>query len=133
MFLHQLNNDQKDDVLDLCIHAANSNGNFDDKQKFMVTAYANEMKIDVRFEAIKGVDESIKNLKEISSKKDLKAITFELLSMLLSDKIFDDFEKELINKISKEFCLDMSTIDEMSKISLAMIENYEKISLIVNN
>ena len=101
MFLRPLNDEQKELFLDLALAAASANDVFEDEEKALLVAYADEMSIDVSKTSEMPVEEICRKLKAISNSKELNEISFEIVGMMMSDNEYDDEEKDFISKMAE--------------------------------
>lgn len=128
MFLRPLNNEQKSMFLSLATYAAKANGIVEESEKFLLNAYAEEMGIDITSSSSLTFDEILKELKKISTKKELNQIMFEIVGMMVSDAEFDDEEKTFLQKLSNEFEITKEKVDKM----LSYINKYTNIIKEIN-
>lgn len=131
MFLRPLNDEQKELFLDLALAAASANDVFEDEEKALLAAYADEMSIDVSKTSEMPVEEICRKLKAISNSKELNEISFEIVGMMMSDNEYDDEEKDFISKMAEIFEIPMSRIDEMSNCVNAYSELIKKINVLM--
>ena len=128
MFLRPLNNEQKELFLDLALAAASANAVFEDSEKTLLAAYADEMSVDVNKASHRPVEEICRKLKAISNSKELNQISFEIVGMMMSDNVHDDDEKAFILKVAEIFEIPMGRIDEMFKCVNTYSELIKKIN-----
>ena len=121
MYLNKLKSEQKELFLDLCIHAAMVNDTFSDEEKKTIEQYCAEMMIPERFEAKYSNEEVLEKLKAMSYKNEMRIIFIEITALVLSDNVFDEKEKEFIDKIAEMAEL---TEDDKKKIINLMKELY---------
>lgn len=123
MFLDVLNKEEKDLFMDLAIKAAEANGEVATEEIRMLHAFASEMKISPRTESAKELSEILKELKEKSSKKSIKVITFELIGIFFADSEFDDAESNFLNTVTTTLGIENDIVKEM----IAEINDYSAI------
>ena len=128
MFLRPLNNEQKELFLNLALAAASSNGVFENSEKALLVAYADEMSIDVNKASQMPMEEICRKLKSISNSKELNQITFEIVGMIMSDNEYDDDEKAFISKMTEIFGIPMERINEMFNCVSVYSELIKKIN-----
>ncbi|MGL4607372.1 MAG: hypothetical protein ACRCU3_07910 [Eubacteriaceae bacterium] len=132
MYLNQLNYEQKELFLDMCIQASLANNDFAEEQKALIELYCNEMQMsEVRYEAKKKFDEAILELIEISSKAEIKIIVLEILALILSDHKYDDYEQAFMDKVIVTTEISREEFGEMITLLGEMDEIYEKINRLV--
>ena len=107
--------EQKKLFLGLAKQAALANKVLVKSEEQLLAAYADEM--DIKLEDVNNLpfDALCKELKEISSHKELNQITFEIIAMLLSDNEFDTDEQVFLSKVISEFGISDETIEEMKR------------------
>ena len=98
MYLYSLSEKKKELVLDLFINTAKIDGVFADEERSTIDQYCVEMSIAKRYDTGNSFEETIENLVKISSAPDLKKILVELAALVLSDKKYEEREKELVDK-----------------------------------
>ena len=128
MFLNRLSNEQKEMFLDLCIHASKSNNNFDDDEKLIIEQYCDEMHIDVRFDEKLTLQEIAEKLPTISSKSDIRIVLLETASLLLSDNIYDESEKQFFESFAEKAGVSREELDGLIKTLGELTEVYSKIN-----
>lgn len=96
MLLNQLNNNEKNAFLSLCVHAAKANNVFADEEYAMLYEYCREMGVEM-FDVNSADDfELVTNVFKSSTIKNKKIVLFEILGLLYSDGLYDDLEKDFI-------------------------------------
>ncbi len=133
MFLNRLKEEQKGLFLELAIKAAESSCGVSEEEREMITAFAKEMNIPVKYECEKTFEQITDSLLKISSKKDLRIITFEIIGIMYSDSTYDESEREFVKDLAGKFSLD----DRLTQKMDVLIEKYSKLyaeiyELIVN-
>lgn len=117
MYLNQLTLEQKQLFLDLCIHASRTDSQFDEKERSVIEAYCGEMQIPLKcFTAERTMDDVIEKISEISSPEIKRIISLELTALVLSDDIFNAFEREFMNKINEKLCITNALHNEMIEV-----------------
>lgn len=128
MYLNRLSNEQKELFLDLCIHAAGSNGDFSADEKLMLDQYCDEMNIPVRYEEKASVAELTARLTEISAPEELRMILIETVSLMLADNEFDEQEKAFMSAVCAKLGLADKDVDEVSALLREVTELYGRIN-----
>lgn len=128
MFLSQLNSEQKDLFLDLCIYAAMANNDFEEEEKTVVDSYCEEMQLnETRYSAKLGFEEVVDRLIAVSSDTELRMISFEITALLLSDKRFDEFEKKFMSDFVSRINMTQKECDDMIDMIDRLTNIYDKI------
>ena len=100
MFLNQLENDNKELFLKVCVLAALSNGLFANEEKEMISAYCREMNIP---ENIPECSESIEDIAAVLAEKasdvEKNIIVLEVLGLVKSDGLYEDKEKAFMETL----------------------------------
>ena len=128
MYLNKLSTEQKEIFLDLCIHAANANGDFAANEKLMIDLYCDEMNITVRYEARYPVSELAAKLTEISTNAELRMVLIETVSLLLSDSDIDSDEQAFIDSLTKKLGMTEREVDEVVEMLNQIRDVYGKIN-----
>lgn len=127
MYLNQLTQEQKRLFLDLCIHAAGVDSDFDEKEKLAIQAYSEEMKIALNsYNAEKSLDEDIDRINEISSPVAKRIISLELTALVMSDEVFNAFEQNFMHKINGKLGIPDSVYKQMISVIKDLSEVYSK-------
>ena len=117
MFLNKLNDTQKDLFLELVYAAAMANGEFSDEERVVMQLYCTEM--NKTFDAKKtntNVYGLLIKLGAISDEQEKKIIVFELMCLIMSDFVYDEEEKEFMQRVSRALKIDEAYIDECSRL-----------------
>lgn len=134
MYLNSLNEKQKHLFLKLAFSLAHIDGEYSPHEENLLKAYCSEMNI--KFDTSMSVD-SIHGLQlEILETYDcnsMRVICFELVGLALTDEKFDNAEKEFIGELVNLFGLDISLIDECSKLISEYILLQKKINSVILN
>ena len=81
--------------LDICIYAVMADKEFAKEEKELIEQYCMEMQLpEIRFTAMTEFEEAVDRLLEISSKEKLQLIVKEVARLIMSDKHFDEFERQ---------------------------------------
>lgn len=131
MFLRQLNDNQKTLFLNLAKEAAKSNGIVNNNEKRLIEAYADEMGINSDVTSSLSVERICLDLKDISSKKELNQMCFEIASLLLGDMDFDSDEHSFLAKVCSIWEIDSSKCDEMLTYINEYIEWMRKVNILL--
>lgn len=124
MFLKDLKEEQKELFIQLCIHAAWANGVVKSEEEYLINEYCREMSIenpgsDAKIE----LKELLSQLKRISTKNELNAMTFEIAGIFVSDNEYSDDEAELMAALIKEFNIEKEKVDKM----LELLDQYNNL------
>jgi hypothetical protein len=103
MFLHVLNNTEKEAFINLLLNTAKIDGNFSKKERHLIESYALEMdyEIDDIEDYTRKNSELINELK-LSSEKNKKIMFVELVGLMYIDEIHKN-EQTLLDDIQDEF------------------------------
>ena len=127
MFLNRLSAEQKELFLDLCIHASNSNNNFDEIEREKIIEYCEEMRIDIRFEEQNTLAEAAGRLSEISTEQELRMIVLETAALLISDNVIDDDEKKFFDTLTDKLGMAKEDTEGVFDMLRELSAVYEKI------
>ena len=132
MFLAFLNKEQKELFRDMCIFMAASDDDFADSEKKLLRDYCTEMNIEYSENTITSTyDEAIKKIAEISNEKERRAIGFELMGMVMADRVYEPEEREYVVKYSNSSGISMDDFDKMVDLVNEIYDMNEKIKQIV--
>lgn len=127
MFLNSLSKKQKNLFMNLAIKAAEANGVVELAEKNMLKAYSMEMEIAPFYTSDCDIETVLQETKAVSTESELRVVLFELMSILISDKEFDETEKAFLNKVSKTFDISQAQCDEMLQLLYDYFSLYQKI------
>lgn len=120
MFLNKLNEKEKIAFLKLAYCVANSDDDFSMYEKNIIAIYCSEMQInDIDFDLSK-FDLDL-TLLDIESKQSQKIVLLEIMSLIYSDSILHQAEKEILQTIVNKFQLDSKLIPVYAEWSKAML------------
>ncbi len=132
MYLNRLNNEQKELFLDICIHAAMSNNDFEEKEKELLRQYCDEMHITtVRYTPNLSLEDAANKLLKLSSDEEMRMISLELVALVLSDNHFDEFENQFIDNFAEKIKLGRGKIAQLIVLLNNLSEAYTKINQFV--
>ncbi len=123
MFLNRLKDEQKGLFLELAIKAAESSCGISKEEREMIKAFAKEMNIPVKYECEMNFEQITNSLLKISSHKDLRIITFEIIGIMYSDSTYDETERAFVKDMAEKFSLEDGLIQKME----VLLENYSKL------
>ncbi|MGN9163026.1 hypothetical protein [Clostridium sulfidigenes] len=104
MYLAQLDLNKKKLFLDLSIHAAMSNNNLGEEEKFIVNSYCNEMGLPKsEYLVTKDLDTVLHELKATCSPKEVNIILVEITALIVGDGVYDTLEKGFMKRIQATF------------------------------
>jgi len=133
VFLNLLNEKQKTLFLKLAVKAAEANDTVSGEEAAMLDEFAKEMQIDPVHESEEPTDELLCKIVNISSKKALRIVTFEILGILYSDGKYDDAERMFVKKMSDTFGISSETVEDMERAINEYASVYSRITKIVFN
>jgi len=114
MYLNRLNKEEQKNYLELAHLAANYNENFANEQKELIRAYRKEMLLTRDDYEIKDKSyDDIINFYKKCSKEERNIVFIEIVSLILSDNNYDEKEKEVIDKIRRDFSISEKKHDEL--------------------
>ena len=121
MFLAYLNPQQKILFRDLCIFMAFADGNYADSEKTLLAEYCTEMGIEYSEKpTTANFDDTISKINETSTFAEKRAIGFELMGMVMADDVYEESEREFVEKYSRVTDIPMDDFDEMEKLITKM-------------
>lgn len=124
MFLNQLNQENKELFLKICVLGSLSNDDFEQKEKEMILAYCREMNIPENVpECNESLEQILKNLSEKTSDIEKKIILLEVMGLIKSDGFYDEKERIFINSLVENLNIKE---DLLSKIT-SLLETYTRV------
>lgn len=125
MFLNSLNPTEKDNLMKLAMTLIKADGVVEESEKQILSAYANEMQIQVRsLDEQCDTDKVIEELAKSSSLKTRRIIFLELLALAFADGNYVAEEKELLKCLANAFELDRTFIDRAVNLEDAYVAAY---------
>jgi DnaJ-domain-containing protein 1 len=125
MFLNSLNPTEKDNFMKLAMTLIKADGVVEESEKQILSAYANEMQIQVRsLDEQCDTDKVIEELAKSSSLKTRRIIFLELLALAFADGNYVAEEKELLKCLANAFELDRTFIDRAVNLEDAYVAAY---------
>lgn len=125
MFLNSLNPTEKDNFMKLAMTLIKADGVVEESEKQILSAYANEMQIQVSsLDEQCDTDKVIKELAKSSSLKTRRIIFVELLALAFADGNYVAEEKELLKCLANAFGLDKTFIDRAVNLEDAYVAAY---------
>ena len=102
MFLTYLKDVNKEKFLEICVHAALSNGVFAEEEKETLAAYCREMNVDVHVPETRETFEALlSTLSDTASQAEKNIIVLETLALVKSDGVYDDKEQAFMSQLAK--------------------------------
>lgn len=107
MYLNLLNEEAKEVFLDLCINLAESDDDFCQKEKNLIDQFCQEMNIKHRYMAKLSLDKSLNRLNELCDERGKRAVTAEIIGLVIADGYKDMSEREgeynaMLDKLSEQ-------------------------------
>lgn len=125
MFLNSLNPTEKDNFMKLAMTLIKADGVVEESEKQILSAYANEMQIQVRsLDEQCDTDKVIEEFAKSSSLKTRRIIFLELLALAFADGNYVAEEKELIKCLANAFELDKTFVDRAINLEDAYVAAY---------
>lgn len=125
MFLNSLNPTEKDNFMKLAMTLIKADGVVEESEKQILSAYANEMQIQVRsLDEQCDTDKVIEELAKSSSLKTRRIIFLELLALAFADGNYVAEEKELLKCLANAFEFDRKFIDRAVNLEDAYVAAY---------
>jgi len=132
MFLASLNNEQKELFLELCIHAAQSDGAIELQEHTAMTQYIAEMGLnDYPTEVSIPLEEVFEKLKAISTQAELRIITIEIMALLLVDDEYDVHEKLFMDALKQNFEIADEELNNEITLIKRLIDIYDRLKAFI--
>ena len=114
MYLFQLSNEKRHIFLDLELYMSKIDGNFSKEEKEIIDTHCLEMHIDNNnYECELSLDTVLTRISEDFDKKEKRIVFLELLATVLADGVYDNSEKDLIEKLKETFEIKDDEKDEI--------------------
>lgn len=134
MYLRDLNLKEKKNFLELAYFVANYNQKFANEQKQLINEYRAEMFLPEDEYEIKGKEiNDILDFFKDDSTQTKNAIFLEIMSLILSDNIYDEKEREVVAMIEDEFEITKEEHDEAVSILEGINDIYRRAEEFINN
>lgn len=132
MLLGYLNDNCKEDVMDLAIYVALANAVLEKNEEESLEQYFRELGIEKReISARNSLEKTIKNVCECTSLIERKMIVFELTAMACVDGVCDDMEQRLLEQICEAFEIHISEIESMKLMVSKLYKIYIEIAELI--
>lgn len=128
MYLSILEREQKKLFYQLAVAIASVDGVCSDEEKIMLNSYCKEMDLKYPEIDIKPIDEILQKLNEITNIQEKKIIIFEVVGLVLADKVCNVKEEEVLRNIEKEFDMDSNYTNKCKELILEYLRLQEKIN-----
>ena len=126
MFLSILNNEEKEDFLNLIINVAEVDGDFSEKEKNQIGAYVLEMGLNLKVKAeYNKSNELLLDTLSKSTNEVKKAIFVEVVALMLVDGMKEE-EQALLSQMQNKFEFDDSFKEEAINWYSEMLPLYKK-------
>lgn len=114
MFLDHISTEKRELFLALCYKAICCNDEVNDAEVNQLAAYSKELHIEADFEKYKlmNTDDILSQLRSMSL-VEKKIVLSELLGILMSDKVYDDLEKEFFRNAGEKMGVAYETTKEI--------------------
>ncbi|MDO5361025.1 MAG: hypothetical protein Q4F03_00060 [Eubacteriales bacterium] len=117
MFLNYLERGNKKRFLDICVHAAMSDGNFVKEEKEMMAAYCREMNIPEYIpEENESLETILNDFVNNSSDVERKIVLTEILGLVKADNAYTEKEKEFMEKLAAKMCIEAGVLDKINSL-----------------
>ena len=123
MFLTYLKDENKERFLEICVHAALSNGVFDKDEKEALFVYCREMNVDVHVPETKESFETLMStLSETATQVEKNIIVLETLALVKSDGVYDDKEQAFMSQLVNGLNIKETTLSKFVSLLDKYIE-----------
>lgn len=133
MFLGLLNKGTKDLFLELSIHAALANRVLATEEEEIILQYCNEMNIPMK-EIKKTMDEEtlVSKLSNDILMVEKRIVIIEIVALVLADEVYDEEEKDFLNRLVKSMGLDAKALEEASNLVKRFNNIFEEMNNFIN-
>lgn len=128
MYLNVLNEEQKELFIDMCIHVALSNNQFAEEEKNCIDLYCQEMGISTpRYEARSSYNATVEAVRCSCGAKELKIIVLELAALVLSDKKYEQLEKDFMADLMLRLNISMEEFESLINSIQVLNKTYSEL------
>lgn len=131
MFLNNLEQKQKLLFMELAIKAAEANGVVELEEKNMLKCFSIEMNIQSVYHTDRDLEDILNEIIQISTERELRIILFEILGIIISDGVFDEYEKEFIKHVVERCNMNVDLVDKMTGLLFDYTKLYQNIVKVV--
>lgn len=132
MFLNYINDDCKEDVLDMAIYIAFANAVLDENEEEALEQYFVELGIKKRKLTPRySMTDNIRNVCRCTTLRERKMIAFELTALACVDGVCDDEEQKLLIEIFTAFQIQIAEIETMKSMILRLRKLYCEIAEVI--
>lgn len=125
MFLNLLNTTEKSNFMKLAMAVIKADGIIEDSEKQILSAYANEMQIDIcNIEEQVDTEKIIKEYAMNSTVQTKRIVFIELLALAFADGNYAIEEKTLIQQLANAFDIDRTFIEKAINLEDAYMTAY---------
>lgn len=125
MFLNSLSSNEKNNFMKLAIAVIKADGVIENNEKQVLSAYANEMQIEIEgIDVQYDIDNIIESLAKESTDQSKRVIFVEILALAFADGNFADEEKNIIQKLADSFNLGKDFIERAINLQDSYIAAY---------
>lgn len=125
MFLNSLSSNEKNNFMKLAIAVIKADGVIENNEKQVLSAYANEMQIEIEdIDVQYDIDNIIESLSKESTDQSKRVIFIELLALAFADGNYADEEKNIIQKLTNSFNLGKDFIERAINLQDSYIAAY---------
>ena len=132
MYLNLLNEEAKEVFLDLCINLAESDDDFCQKEKNLIDQFCQEMNIKHRYMAKLSLDKSLNRLNELCDERGKRAVTAEIIGLVIADEVISDSESKILQKIKEKFSISHIEMEKLIGLVNELYELYKRFNLFLN-
>lgn len=132
MYLNLLAEDKKILFRELDIYTAKIDNDFHEKEKEVINYHCMEMNIDNNdFKNKLSLEEVIESIKTTYTIQEVKMAFLELLAVILADDVIESSEKELLDILTKKFCIDDIEKENAINAIVTLKDAYAKMSCFI--
>ena len=132
MYLNLLNEEAKEVFLDLCINLAESDDDFCQKEKNLIDQFCQEMNIKHRYMAKLSLDKSLNRLNELCDERGKRAVTAEIIGLVIADEVISDSESKILQQITEKFSISHIEMEKLIGLVNELYELYKRFNLFLN-
>ena len=131
MFLGSLNQNEKEAFISLAIRAAESNDQFSDDEKAMISEYCREMDMSGYEQDVPKTIEEIVDCYINSEERHKKIVVLELIGLMYADGYYDAKEQKFVTSFADKIDVSSDMVKKIENIIMQYVDITGKILTII--
>ena len=111
---------------------AESDDDFCQKEKNLIDQFCQEMNIKHRYMAKLSLDKSLNRLNELCDERGKRAVTAEIIGLVIADEVISDSESKILQQITEKFSISHIEMEKLIGLVNELYELYKRFYLFLN-